>query len=166
MVFIIHKILDIVSAVFIIDFISFGSFGIFGAGGKTGSSNLTVGITDGISGNFGGAGIIGTAGIDGGDKLRPISSISWPIRSIPKDNDSSISTEISKVGGSGKFGSFGKGTEIGTKLNFGNVTSIHKFSLEKSNNILGILNGGISITGIVLLPPKLHKTFNLQLYWS
>jgi hypothetical protein len=151
----IHKILPTVSIVSSIECILFGSFGILGAGGNTGSSNLTVGIKDGISGNFGGAGIIGIAGMDG-DTPKPRSSISLPIKSIPISKASSISSDISTLGGSGKPGNLGKGTETGTKLNFGRVISIHKFNLEKSRNMLGILNGGISRIGKLAIPHKVH----------
>jgi hypothetical protein len=85
------------------------------------------------------------------------------MRFIPNDNDSSISKETSIFGGSGKFGSFGNGTDVGIKLNFGIVTSIHKFILEKSKNMLGILNGGISNTGKL---SRLHVAQILQFNWS
>jgi len=85
--------------------------------------------------------------------------MSFQTKSIHIDIDWSTSKDMSMVGGLGMFGKLGNGTEVGTKLNFGNLMSVHKFILEKSKYMLGIFIGGISNTGS---EPSGHKSHNLQ----
>jgi hypothetical protein len=104
--------------------ISSGNFGIFGAGGNTGNSIFILGINDGISGKSGGDGITGIAG-----KFKDKSSFSNCIIKIfiILTHAETHSTFTAIVGGLGKFGKLGNGTEVGTKSNLGNFISVAIF---------------------------------------
>ena len=128
--------------------------GILGAGGKSGNSSTSVGKNDGSGGSFGGCGKSGIVGIVREPRLSPL--LRLRVKSAKKLNSFFHSTSgslksrfmsIFTCGGLGSFGSSGSGILVGTKLNSGNKTSIHKSRCEKSRKILGILNFGIGKTG-------------------
>src|SRR5690606_16732607 len=99
-------------------------FGMRGAGGRVGRFSSIFGINEGNSGSVGGEGRTGICGI---------ATLRFALRSM--------------LGGIVRSGSLGNGIFLGTKLNFGNRTSIPRFICDKSIFIFGILKLGIGSTG-------------------
>jgi len=152
----IHNIFQIVSAVFSVALILFGISGSLGAGGKIGNSIFIIGRRVGGCGNWGG---LGNSGISGRFTLL-IEESDGNIKDIRFNHNFSWSSNVMFTlyfGGSGKFGIFTSATFVGVKLNWGSRISIHKFILDRSIIMFGILNGGIGMIGNHTLGHSIDK---------
>jgi hypothetical protein len=123
-----------VSAILSVAFILLGISGILGAGGRRGNSISILGRRDGGVGKSGGLGKRGRSGIE-----------------------KSKSISILYCGGSGRSGNFNNAILVGTKLNLGSKISIHKFILERSSMMFGILKGGMGRIGNPILGHNMDK---------
>jgi hypothetical protein len=70
------------------------------------------------------------------------------------------------LGGSGRFGIFNKAIFVGVKLNLGSKISIHKFTLDRSIIIFGILNDGIANIGSHISGQSIDKLHEYESYVS